>query len=86
MYSKTPIYTFELEADYTYVNMVGVDLMRYMMMSITPNQLYDKYKHITDKLCKDNGVEPTKHLWIGLKNGDRHSLLEYWMKWINENR
>ena len=86
VYSKTPIYTFELEADYTYVNMVGVDLMRYLMMSITPNQLYDKYKHITDKLCKDNGVESTKHLWIGLKNGDRHSLLEYWMKWINENR
>ena len=86
VYSKTPIYTFELEADYTYVNMVGVDLMRYLMMSITPNQLYDKYKHITDKLCKDNGVEPTKHLWIGLKNGDRHSILEYCMKWINENR
>ena len=85
-YSKVPIETLEIEARFTYVNMVGVDLMRYLMKFITPNQLYDKYKHITDKLCKDNGIEPTKHLWIGLKNGDRHSLLEYWMKWINENR
>ena len=83
-YSKVPIKTLELEAGFTYVNMVGVDLMRHLM-SIPPHQLYDKYKNIADKLCKDNGIEPTKHLWIGLKDGKRHSLLEYWMNYLNEN-
>jgi hypothetical protein len=84
-YSKVPIKTLELEAGFTYVNMVGVDLMRHLM-SITPNHLYDKYRGIAEKLCTDNGIEPTKHLWIGLKEGKRHSLLEYWMKYLNENR
>ena len=83
-YSKKPINTLELEAGFTYVNMVGVDLMRHLM-SISPHYLYDKYRSITDKLCKENNVEPTKHLWIGLKDGKRHSLLEYWMKYLNEN-
>ena len=84
-YSKVPIKTLELEAGYTYVNMVGVDLMRHLM-TISPHYLYDKYRDITDKLCRDNEVEPTKHLWIGRKDGKRHSLLEYWMKYLNENR
>jgi len=83
-YSKVPIKTLELEAGFTYVNMVGVDLMRHLMF-ISPNYLYDKYRGIAEKLCTDNGIEPTKHLWIGLKEGKRHSLLEYWMKYLNEN-
>ena len=84
-YSKVPIQTLELEAGFTYVNVVGVDLMRHLM-SIPPHYLYDKYKHIADKLCKDNEVEPTKHLWIGFKDGKRHSLLKYWMNYLNDNR
>ena len=84
-YSKVPIKTLELEAGFTYVNMVGVELMKHLM-SFSPHYLYDKYKDITNKLCIDNGIEPTKHLWIGTKNGKRHSLLEYWMDYLNENR
>ena len=83
-YSKTPIKTLGLEADYTYVNMVGVELMNHLM-SISPRYLYDKYKDITNKLCVDNGIEPTKHLWIGIKDGQRHPLFNHWMKYLNEN-
>ena len=83
-YSKVPIKTLELEAGFTYVNMVGVDLMRHLM-DISPNHLYDTYKYIVEKLCKDNGVTPTKHLWIGLIDGERHSLLKYWIDYLNEN-
>ena len=83
-YSKTPIKTLGLEADYTYVNMVGVELMNHLM-SISPCYLYDKYKDITNKLCVDNGIEPTKHLWIGIKDGQRHPLFNHWMKYLNEN-
>ena len=83
-YSKVPIGTFELEAGFTYVNMVGVDLMRHLM-SIPPNYLYDKYKYTVEKLCKDNGAETANHLWIGLKDGERHSLLKYWMDYLNES-
>ena len=82
-YSKTPIKTFELEAEFTYVNMVGVELMDYLM-SMSPCYLYDKYEYIANKLCVDNGIEPTKHLWIGTKDGLRYPLFNNWMKYLED--
>ena len=54
------------------------------MKKISPSFLYDKYKDIAHKFCVDNNLEPTKSLWLGLKNGDRMSLIEHWMKYLNE--
>ena len=56
------------------------------MKKMTPSFLYDKYKDIAHKFCVDNNLQPTKSLWMGLKNGDRMPLIEYWMKYLNENR
>jgi len=84
VYSKTPIYALEIGAGHTYVNMVGVDMMRHLMSAISPNHLYDKYKHIAKSMCGDNGMEPAELLWIGLKDGKKHSLLKNWMDYLNE--
>ena len=45
-----------------------------------------EYINIKTILSSYNNLEPTKSLWLGLKNGDRMSLIEYWMKYLNENR
>ena len=60
--------------------------MKYIMSQISPSYLYDKYKDIAHKICVDNNLQPTKSLWIGLKEGNRQPLIEYWMNYLNENR
>ena len=63
-----------------------MELMKFIMKKMTPSFLYDKYKDIAHKFCADNNLQPTKSLWMGLKDGDRMPLIEYWMKYLNENR
>ena len=85
-FSKKPIETLDLEKGFDYVNVVSMELMKFIMKRMTPSFLYDKYKDIAHKFCVENDLEPTKSLWMGLKDGDRKSLLEYWMNYLNENR
>ena len=85
-FSKKPVETLDIEKGFDYVNVVGVELMKYIMSQISPSYLYDKYKDIAHKICADNNLQPTKSLWIGLKEGNRQPLIEYWMKYLNENR
>ena len=85
-FSKRPIETLDLEKGFDYVNVVSMELMKYIMKKMSPSFLYDKYKDIAHKICVDNNLEPTKSLWMGLKDGDRMPLIEYWMKYLNENR
>jgi hypothetical protein len=66
--------------------MVSLELMKYLMKQITPSFLYDKYKYVAHKFCVDNDLQPTKSLWMGLKDGDRMPLIRYWMKYLNEYR
>ena len=56
----------DLQKGFEYVNIVGVELMKYIMKKISPSYLYDKYKDIAHKFCVDNNLQPTKSLWIGL--------------------
>ena len=49
-YSKVPIKTLELEAGFTYVNMVGEELINHLI-SKPPHNLYNKYKDKTNKFC-----------------------------------
>ena len=84
-FSKKPIKIMELQKGFEYVNIVGVEFMKYMMNKISPSYLYDKYKDIAHKICADNNLQPTKNLWIGLEDGKRKPLIEYWMKYLNEN-
>ena len=85
-FSKKPIETLDLEKGFDYVNVVSMELMKFIMSRMSPSYLYDKYKDIAHKFCVENDLEPTKSLWMGLKDGDRKSLLEYWMNYLNENR
>jgi len=80
LFSKKPIKTFDMFKKQGYVNLAGIDLIQHLM-KFSPSYFYDKYRNTADAICKRIGVETTKSLWFGLKDGVKVPLYD---EWINE--
>ena len=80
LFSKKPVETLEIYKQKAYVNLAGIDLVN-QLMSFTPNYFYDKYNHISKRICDRLGVEETPSLWIGMKDGVKVPLIN---EWVNE--
>ena len=62
------------------MNLAGIDLIQHLM-KFSPSYFYDNYRNTADAICKRIGVETTKSLWFGLKDGVKVPLYD---EWINE--
>lgn len=80
LFSKKPVKTLDIYKEKAYVNLAAADLVN-QLMSFPPSYFYDKYKHISKRICERLGVEETPSLWIGMKDGVKVPLIN---EWVNE--
>ena len=80
LFSKKPVKTFDIYKEKAYVNLAAADLVN-QLMSFSPSYFYDKYKHISKRICERLEVEETPSLWIGMKDGVKVPLIN---EWVNE--